>query len=184
MMRVLYIQMKKISWKIVIFLYIIQIILFQIMNHFTFPVIQEHLGELKMFDMMKQGYDLEIATSILQTIGEQGRFVYLFRQMPIDFIYPVVMGTVYYLVLVKTSAKFHYCYFILPILLIFCDWLENCCIIFMLTGHPLSAMMVRCSSCLTQLKVLLGDYLLYFIAIISLAIYGIRILREHCNQKK
>lgn len=174
---------KKINWVIIILLYIAQIVLFQVMLRVTFPVIQANLGELKMFDMMKQGYDVAVAEQVLAVIGEQGRNMYLHVQMPIDFVYPVLMAVVYYLVLVKTSTTFRYSYYVFPILLVLCDWIENICIIWMLNGHAVtSGLMAFCNVC-TKSKAIIGDYLLYFASLIGIVVYVIKWLRDRFKRK-
>lgn len=174
---------KKVNWGIIIILYVLQILIFQFMLRVTFPVIQENLGELQMFDMMKNGYDVSIAERILAVMGEEGRNLYLHVQMPIDFVYPVLMAVVYYLVLVKTSTTFRYSYYVFPVLLILCDWMENICIIWMLSGHMVTRGLVAFCNICTRTKAIVGDYILYFASLIGIVVYVIRWFRNrHINK--
>lgn len=165
---------EKVNWFVILGIYVLQIVVFQVMVHVTFPVIQENLGTLKMFDMTKGGYDTTTAVSILESLGTAGRDMYLHVQMPIDFLYPCIMAAVYFLVLVKTSSSFRYSYYIFPILLVLLDWTENICIILMLTGHEITDRLVGISSFCTQAKAIVGDYILYFAAILGLLVCFIR----------
>ncbi len=174
---------KKVNWGIIIILYVLQILIFQFMLRVTFPVIQENLGELQMFDMMKNGYDVSVAEQILAVMGEEGRNLYLHVQMPIDFVYPVLMAVVYYLVLVKTSTTFRYSYYVFPVLLILCDWMENICIIWMLSGHMVTRGLVAFCNICTRTKAIVGDYILYFASLIGIVVYVIRWFRNrHINK--
>lgn len=174
---------KKVNWGIIIILYVLQILIFQFMLRVTFPVIQENLGELQMFDMMKNGYDVSVAEQILAVMGEEGRNLYLHVKMPIDFVYPVLMAVVYYLVLVKTSTTFRYSYYVFPVLLILCDWMENICIIWMLSGHMVTRGLVAFCNICTRTKAIVGDYILYFASLIGIVVYVIRWFRNrHINK--
>ena len=176
-------NMKKVNWGIIIILYVLQILIFQFMLRVTFPVIQANLGELQMFDMMKNGYDVSIAERILAVMGEEGRNLYLHVQMPIDFVYPVLMAVVYYLVLVKTSTTFRYSYYVFPMLLILCDWMENVCIIWMLSGHEVTSGLVAFCNVCTRTKAIVGDYILYFASLIGIVVYLVRWFRNrHINK--
>lgn len=57
---------KTVSRKIVIGLYVLQIMLFQLMLYVTFPIIQENLGNFGMFDMMKQEFRFALSEQIRQ----------------------------------------------------------------------------------------------------------------------
>lgn len=174
---------KKVNWGIIIILYVLQILIFQFMLRVTFPVIQANLGELQMFDMMKNGYDVSIAERILAVMGEEGRNLYLHVQMPIDFVYPVLMAVVYYLVLVKTSTTFRYSYYVFPVLLTLCDWMENVCIIWMLSGHMVTRGLVAFCNICTRTKAIVGDYILYFASLIGIVVYLVRWFRNrHINK--
>ena len=176
-------NMKKVNWGIIIILYVLQILIFQFMLRVTFPVIQANLGELQMFDMMKNGYDVSIAERILAVMGEEGRNLYLHVQMPIDFVYPVLMAVVYYLVLVKTSTTFRYSYYVFPVLLTLCDWMENVCIIWMLSGHMVTRGLVAFCNICTRTKAIVGDYILYFASLIGIVVYLVRWFRNrHINK--
>ena len=174
---------KKVNWGIIIILYVVQILIFQFMLRVTFPVIQANLGELQMFDMMKNGYDVSIAERILAVMGEEGRNLYLHVQMPIDFVYPVLMAVVYYLVLVKTSTTFRYSYYVFPVLLTLCDWMENVCIIWMLSGHMVTRGLVAFCNICTRTKAIVGDYILYFASLIGIVVYVIRWIRNRVANK-
>lgn len=176
-------NMKKVNWGIIIILYVLQILIFQFMLRVTFPVIQANLGELQMFDMMKNGYDVSVAEQILAVMGEEGRNLYLHVQMPIDFVYPVLMAVVYYLVLVKTSTTFRYSYYVFPVLLTLCDWMENVCIIWMLSGHMVTRGLVAFCNICTRTKAIVGDYILYFASLIGIVVYLVRWFRNrHINK--
>lgn len=175
---------KRVNWGVIVGLYLTQILLFQIMKQYTFPVIEAHLNGGLIFDMRKSGYDTATAKELLTNIGERGRHRYLAVQMPLDFLYPCVMATVYYLILVKTSTRFRYSYYVFPILLVVLDWMENVCIILMLSGFELSNSLVKWSSTCTRLKSLVGDYILYFATVAGIIIYISRVLVSKVKRGK
>ena len=56
-------------------------------------------GELKLLDMMPIGYNSEYINSLFETLGENGRRVYLYSQLPVDMIYPFLFGISYCLLI-------------------------------------------------------------------------------------
>ncbi|MBE5962747.1 MAG: hypothetical protein E7256_15445 [Lachnospiraceae bacterium] len=165
---------KQVRWWQIIVLYLMQIAVFQVMQHVTFPVIEKNLGTLKIFDMTKQGYGLADAYEIIDRMGTEGIHMYLHVQMPLDFLYPVLMAVVYCLVLVKTSTKPRYSYVLVPGFLVLLDWSENLCIIRMLAERAFSTGLVRFSSFCTCAKAVVGDYILYFATLFGIAVCLLR----------
>lgn len=63
----------------------------------TLPTLESLAGGLKPFDMRPGGYDFMSAQQLLEALGEGGRAFYLYRQIPLDLIYPGLFALAYYL---------------------------------------------------------------------------------------
>ena len=44
-------------------------------------------GGMKLLDMMPLGYDMDYINTLFETLGEKGRDIYLYNQIPVDMIY-------------------------------------------------------------------------------------------------
>lgn len=108
----------------------------------TIPWVMGFSGGMRLFDMMPMGYDPEYALLLLDKLGEAGRRVYLYNQIPVDLLYPLLFGLTYCLLtawflnklnILKAEA-FYLC--LLPLLAGLFDYLENFSIIKMLISYP------------------------------------------------
>lgn len=159
---------SKVKWPHIIALYIFQILIFQIMTRYIFPIIEYDLGDYHLLDMVKQGYDANYVTKILSLMNERSKDMYLHVQMPLDFLYPLIMATVYFLVFAKVWKKYWHVFCVLPVLLVLFDWAENISIILMFTHSNLIDNVVSFSSFFTQTKSIIGDYVLYYLALLTI----------------
>ncbi len=108
----------------------------------TIPKVLTHAGELKLLDMMPAGYDVKYVKLLFESLGEEGRVAYLYRQIPLDLIYPSLFAISFVLLLAyilnritkEGSKAFYLC--LLPIAAGFFDYLENSGIIHMLVTYP------------------------------------------------
>ncbi len=109
----------------------------------TIPKVLIHAGEMKLLDMMPAGYDVEYVKLLFESLGEEGRAAYLFRQIPLDLIYPALFAISFSLLLAfilkkvttkECSPVFYLC--LLPVAAGFFDYLENSGIISMLVTYP------------------------------------------------
>lgn len=170
--------------KRVLFLFILTNLVYAFMLIITIPKTMNFSNGMKLLDMMPTGYDLDYVNKLFETLGEKGREIYLFNQIPIDMIYPFLFGLSYCLVfafLLKKLDKFDTPYFylsLLPIVAGVADYLENFGIISMLNSFPdLSQIVVRITNSFTIIKSI--STTIYFIGlIVFLIIMGIRILNK------
>ncbi|PCJ93140.1 MAG: hypothetical protein COA52_06895 [Hyphomicrobiales bacterium] len=145
--------------------------IYALMILITLARLQEMSGGIPVFDMMPTGYDSQFAHSLLTAIGGEGRQYYLWRQIPLDLIYPALFGTSFYLLANWMAGKLHVFQRILRLTALVAvavgvaDYIENFFIILMLRDYPnLSDALVNAASIATLLKSSLT--LIYFIVLI------------------
>ena len=177
---------KNLSGKKVLLLFIVTNLVYLLMLTITIPKTMTYSNDMKLLDMMPMGYNFEYVNSLLGALGEKGRYVYLYNQIPLDMIYPFLFGISYSLIMAYFLKKmdrlssffFYLC--LLPIIAGIADYLENFGIVSMLNSFPnLSQSSVNLTSIFSVIKSLSTS--IYFIAlIIILMILGIKKM----NKKK
>ena len=97
---------------------------------------------MKIMDVMPTGYNPEYVNTLLKALGEKGRNAYLFEQIPVDMVYPLLFAVSWCLVLAyvlrklgKFDGKLIYLCFI-PVLAGAFDYCENIGIISILNLYP------------------------------------------------
>jgi len=108
----------------------------------TIPSVMSYADGMEILDMQPRGYSIEYAHQLLGALGEQGRHYYLYRQIPVDMIYPFLFAISYSLTLAwvfgrafDPSRKVNY-FILVPVAAGLFDYLENVGIVLMLTGYP------------------------------------------------
>ena len=107
----------------------------------TIPHVMSFSGGMKLLDMIPTGYNIAYVNSLLNTLGEKGRNAYLFNQIPLDMIYPLLFGISYCLIIAYFLKKigklesflFYICF--LPLFSGLFDYCENIGIIAMLSDQ-------------------------------------------------
>jgi hypothetical protein len=133
---------SNLSGKMVLALFLITNVLFVFMLTVTMSKTIEYAGGLKLLDLMFTGYDLNYVGQFLQALGENGRWYYLNRQIPVDMVYPALFGISYCLLIAYFLKKLNklsspYAYLcLLPFIAGISDYLENIGIIIMLNNYP------------------------------------------------
>jgi hypothetical protein len=153
---------------------------------FTFPVINNQIGT-KAFDMQSFGYSVSTAESIVNNLNTQTTDLYLFPQLALlDVLYPFLLALflssfIFRLFLItKTKNKANSILLIVPFLAMGFDYLENTCIILMISKSiEISESFVLISSSFTVLKGTLTS-----IAWLTILIYSIKWLILRINEKK
>lgn len=133
---------RNISGRKISVLFILTNILYVIMLTITIPKVMSYAGGMNLPDMMPAGYSALYVNSLLNNLGEKGRDVYLYNQIPLDMIYPFLFGTTYCLLLAfiinklgkKESNLFYLCY--IPLFAGLFDYFENIGIIMLLVSYP------------------------------------------------
>jgi hypothetical protein len=137
----------------------------------TIPQIMKYSGGLKILDMMPTGYDVQYVKTLFNTLGQAGRNSYMYHQLPLDLIYPLLFGISSCLVLAYflnklgkiESQLFYLC--LIPLLSALFDYCENIGIINMLKDYPnITVFQAQMTSVFTILKSVFTS--IYFIILI------------------
>lgn len=133
---------RNLNGKKILILFILTSIVYTIMLTITAPKVMSFSGGMKLLDMIPTGYNSSYVNSLLDTLGEKGRNAYLYNQLPIDMIFPMLFGISYCLIfafflnkLKKLESNLFYICF-LPLFSGFFDYCENIGIITMLNIYP------------------------------------------------
>ena len=183
MERIRKIISTNLTGKKVLLLFLLTNIVYAVMLTVTIPKTMTFSNGMKLLDMMPTGYDSEYINTLFETLGENGRQVYLTNQLPVDMIYPFLFGISYCLLigfllkkLNKLDSFFFYLCF-LPLIAGIADYLENFGIIYMLNSYPnLSQISIDATNAFSIVKSMATT--IYFIAlIIILLLFGIKIAK-------
>ena len=175
---------KNLTGKKVLLLFVLTNLIYAIMLIVTIPKTMAFSNGMKLLDMMPMGYDSEYINSLFEALGENGRQVYLYSQLPVDMIYPFLFGISYCLLigyflkkLNKSNSVFFYLCF-LPIIAGIADYLENIGIITMLNDYPnLSQTSMDVTSIFSVVKSMTTT--VFFVAlIITLVMLGIKTMKK------
>ena len=171
------------SGRIVLILFILTMAIFSLMIMFTIPKVESFASGIPLFDMSPAGYSYQQAISLLESLGEEGRNVYLLQQLPIDFVYPGLFAITYALLLTWLFAKSFesdskiFFLALVPMLGGLFDYLENIGIIIMMKAFPnISQELVGVVSAFTILKSAFttGFYILLLVGIFSIIVGKIK----------
>jgi hypothetical protein len=72
-------------------LFLLTYIVYAAMLLVTIPKVMEFALGMNLLDMMPMGYNLEYVHSLFQTLGSEGRSAYLYKQIPLDMTYPLLL---------------------------------------------------------------------------------------------
>ena len=184
MERIRKIIAANLTGKKVLLLFLLTNIVYAVMLTVTIPKTMTFSNGLKLLDMMPLGYDLEYINTLFETLGENGRQVYLTNQLPVDMIYPFLFGISYCLLigfflkkLNKLDSFFFYLCF-LPLIAGIADYLENFGIFTMLYNFPdFSPFTAKVTNVFSVVKSMTTT--VFFIAlIITLLMLGISKIKE------
>lgn len=151
--------------------FVLTYVVYALMLLVTIPKVMGFSDGMKIFDMMPFGYSSEYANTLLNSLGEEGRHVYLFLQIPLDMIYPFLFGVGNSLLLAFFLNKLRhlktpYIYLcLLPLLAGSFDYLENFGVSAMLFSFPdISDLLIQTTSMFSVAKSLLTS--IYFVVLI------------------
>lgn len=166
---------KHFSGKKVLIFFLLTLAIYMYMYFFSMPYIAVYACGTPIFDLKAEGYDYLYTMKFLETLGEEGRSVYLFPQLMLDMFFPLVY--VPFLVLLlglflkksRLTASFLCFGLLIPVLTGMADYGENISAICMIRSYPdISETIVRFASICTMLK---SAGLLFSLVLIML--YGI-----------
>ena len=147
------------SGKNVLLLFVITQLVYLMMLFYTIPNVTAYAYGMKILDLMPTGYSAGYVKELFDKLGPAGRDYYLFRQLPLDMIYPFLFMAGYSLLLTylfkksfKPENKIH-SLAIIPLFGGFFDYLENVGIIYMLNSFPnISTLAVNVTNLFSILK--------------------------------
>jgi hypothetical protein len=162
---------RNLSGKKVLLLFIATNIVYVFMLLVTIPSVMYYSRGMKILDMMPLGYDAAYVSTLFDTLGTAGREAYLYKQIPVDLLYPLLFGISSCLVLAyffnklgKADSSFIYLCFISLFSGLF-DYAENIGIISLLHHYPdQPTWMILMTSFFSVLKSLFTT--LYFVILI------------------
>ena len=179
-MKALSFMQRVSTGKVVIALIIPAIIVYFAMLLYTIPQVSAYAPGINLFDLSPTGYSFEYAIKLLDTLGSDGRELYLYRQLPLDFIYPGLFAGSCSLLLSwlllktqNTNSKLFYCSYI-PVAAGLFDYFENIFIVSILTSYPnVSEVSISLASSMTIAK-----------SVLTTAFFGVLIIGVILNLKK
>lgn len=177
MKKLVSIIQSKSTGKNVVLFFIPAMIVYVLMLFYTIPAVEEYSNGKKLFDLSPGGYSYEYARELLTALGEKGRELYLYNQIPLDLLYPGLFAISCSLLLswlllkIKepNSRMFYFC--LIPVAAGAFDYAENILIISMIAGFPdISQGQVGVSSVVTIAKSV--STTLFFIVLTVVGISG------------
>jgi hypothetical protein len=167
----------------ILILFFLTGLIYTLMLTVTIPMVMSFSGGLKILDMMPMGYDFAYVKSLFDALGEEGRNAYLYRQIPLDLLFPSLMGITFCLIfayllryLNKLDSRWFYLVFF-PLFAGLFDYCENFGIVTMILSYPdISDGMVLTSSIFSILKSSIST-LFYSALIILLVVAGVKKLK-------
>lgn len=127
--------------KVIIPLFIAAGIIYTIMLTITIPKVMDLSGGMKIPDMMPAGYNASYVNGLMAALGQEGRYAYLFNQIPLDMVYPALFGISLCLIMAyflkrlkKTDGLLSIS--ILPLFSGLFDYCENIGLIIILKTYP------------------------------------------------
>ncbi len=168
----------------VIFLLVITQIIYFLMLLYTIPTVMSYANGMKILDLMPMGYSADYAKRLFDELGVVGRNYYLFRQIPLDMIYPFLFAVTYSLLLTylfkksfDSESKLQFLS-IIPLFGGFFDYLENIGIIIMLFSYPkFSAILASVTNLFSILKSI-STTLFFVLLVIGIVAFIIKKFRK------
>ncbi len=177
---------KNLSGKNIAILFLLTNLVYAVMLIITIPKVMEFSGGMKLLDMMPLGYDAEYVTELFNVLGEKGRTFYLYRQIPVDMVYPVLFGLSYSLILAYFLNKLNklnsllYYLCLLPVIAGISDYMENIGILTMLYSYPnLSQYLIESTNIFSIVKSM-STTIYFVVLIVVFIVLGIKTI----NKKK
>ena len=157
--KIISVIQSKSSGKNVILFFVPAMLIYVVMLSYTIPNVEKYAGDMKLFDLSPGGYSYEYANELLTQLGEGGREIYLYNQLPLDFLYPGLFAISCSLLLSwlllkrhASGSKVHY-FCLVPVAAGLFDYVENLFIVILITSYPdLSSGQVALSSVATVVK--------------------------------
>jgi len=168
----------------VIILFVFTQIIYFLMLLYTIPTVMSYANGMKILDLMPTGFSADYAKILFDELGIVGRDYYLFRQIPLDMIYPLLFAVTYSLLLTylfkrsfETESKLQFLS-IIPLFGGFFDYMENIGIIIMLSIYPIfSSMLANVTNLFSILKSI-STTLFFILLVIGIIGYIVKKFRR------
>ncbi len=179
MKKLVSIIQSKSTGKNVILFFIPAMIVYVSMLSYTIPVVEEYSNGKKLFDLSPGGYSYEYAIELLSILGENGRELYLYNQLPLDFLYPGLFAISCGLLLSWSLKKirepgsrmFYLC--LIPAAAGMFDYAENILIVSMIVSFPdISRVLVEISSWATIAKSVLTMLFFMVLTVVGISCFA------------
>ena len=170
------------SGKKVLLLFIVTNLVYAFMLVISIPKVMESSKGMELLDMKPTGYDAAYIDELFGTLGEIGRDDYLYKQLPVDMIYPFLFGISFCLLLAYflkkinkfNSGLFYLCF--LPIIGGIADYFENFGIISLLITYPdLSKTVMSMTNVFSVVKSM-STTVYFIVLLITMIVFGIQVL--------
>lgn len=170
--------------KRVLILVIITSIVYLIMPIVTMPKVAQFANGMKILDLLPGGYNFEYVNTLFNTLGEEGRHNYLFFQIPVDMVFPLLFAVTNCLLIaffLKKLKQFkspliYLC--LLPLVSGIADYSENIGIITMLNQYPdISTLTVNITSLFSTIKYT-SITISFVVLIIIMAVVGVKYIKR------
>lgn len=171
------------SGKKVAILFVLTNLIYAFMLLVTIPKTVAYSGGMKLLDMMPQGYNSEYVNELFRKLGTEGRHVYLFNQIPVDMVYPLLFAITYSLLIayfLKKLDKLNTSYFFLcliPIIAGLADYIENIGIVTMLNNYPDLSVVHISTTNIFSLTKSISTTLFFIVLIVIITLVGIKWLK-------
>lgn len=170
------------TWKKAILLFAVTYTVYFCMLGLTIPSVETYTNGMKLFDMKPTGYSYSYAETLTRTLREDGRTAYLTRQLPLDFLYPGLMGLTgalwISLLMRKKGTPASSVLICLPLIAAAMDYMENVMIVAMLSASPdLPQWTAATASVFTVLKSILSS-VYYVVLLILLILRSVQYLKQ------
>ena len=149
-----------------------------VMNLWLIPAIEHSTEGIRCFDM-NFAYTPETARQFLSLLSNEGREMYLTRQLPLDFFYPVAYALCFSLIF-RAAARKKTKLIILPVVLALLDYGENGCVLRMLTSPAFDDGLAVTASVFTSLKTVVM-YVCFLLIVVMLIRYCLHRRKEKRN---
>lgn len=140
----------------------------------------ERITGVRAFDMRPTGYSYADALAFISALGEEGRRVYLMRQIPLDTLYPILLaissaGSLYWLSQsFGSTVRWYRAVAVVAYLAAIVDYAENCLIVWLLNAGPnITEAHVTATSLASVCKSILST-IVFTTLLIALAEFAIR----------
>jgi len=174
MQEVIRLMQKFAKGKRIFILFVITMSVYITMLTFSIPAVSAYSPDLPLFDLSPTGYSFSYAYELLDTLGVEGRILYVSVQLPLDLIYPGLFAITYSLLLIwifgKTfNVKSNVYYFaFVPVFAGVFDYIENIFIMKMIDEFPnLQETTVNFASTFTILK---SSFTVFYFVLLIVAI--------------